>query len=290
MTRACGTGQRGGYTPAEQQRRERLRLDAAGRFARGDGTPQIAADLRVTRTVRRWRAGWRDGGTAALRSRGPVSRERLSPAGSGPGWSWSWGKGRWRTVRRGPAVDAGPDQDADRQAVPRRLHRRGHLAAAAPGTVLPGPGAPAMERDDAAVAVWKDQVWPESTARDLGAFICFEDEAGQGLRPPKGRTWPHTAPTQWSGSAVPAGRVSITGVVSTAPDTALALISCVYRTQGKPKGSAGPTTGSDHRCPPAASAPAGAAGITQHHLAPELTNCAEKIRRGCAYRSATHRT
>jgi len=29
----------------------------------------------------------------------------------------------------------------------------------------------------------------KSTARDLGAFICFEDEAGQGLRPPKGRTW-----------------------------------------------------------------------------------------------------
>ena len=28
--------QRGGYTPAEQQRRERLRLEAAGRFARGD--------------------------------------------------------------------------------------------------------------------------------------------------------------------------------------------------------------------------------------------------------------
>ena len=29
----------------------------------------------------------------------------------------------------------------------------------------------------------------KSTARDLGAFICFEDEAGQGLSPPKGRTW-----------------------------------------------------------------------------------------------------
>ena len=73
-------GQRGGYTPAEQQRRERLRLDAAGRFACGDSTPEIAADLRVTeRTVRRWRQAWRDGGTAALRSRGPVSRERLSP-------------------------------------------------------------------------------------------------------------------------------------------------------------------------------------------------------------------
>ena len=57
-----------------------MRLDAAGRFARGVTTAEIAADLQVTeRTVRRWRQAWRDGGTAALRSRGPVSRERLSP-------------------------------------------------------------------------------------------------------------------------------------------------------------------------------------------------------------------
>jgi transposase len=72
--------QRGGYTPAEQRRREQLRVAAAERFARGDSTPAIAADLRVTeRTVRRWRQAWRDGGIAALKSRGPVSRERLSP-------------------------------------------------------------------------------------------------------------------------------------------------------------------------------------------------------------------
>ena len=46
-------------------------------------------------------------------------------------------------VRRGPALDAGPDQDADRQAVPRRLHRRGHLEADAPARlVLLGPGPP----------------------------------------------------------------------------------------------------------------------------------------------------
>jgi hypothetical protein len=32
--------QRGGYTPAEQQRHERLRLRAAERFARGDTTSQ----------------------------------------------------------------------------------------------------------------------------------------------------------------------------------------------------------------------------------------------------------
>jgi putative transposase len=40
--------QRGGYTAAEQQRRERLRLHAAERFARGDGINEIARDLRVT--------------------------------------------------------------------------------------------------------------------------------------------------------------------------------------------------------------------------------------------------
>jgi hypothetical protein len=40
--------QRGGYTPAEQQRRERLRMEAAGQFARGDEISQIAHDLRVT--------------------------------------------------------------------------------------------------------------------------------------------------------------------------------------------------------------------------------------------------
>ena len=29
----------------------------------------------------------------------------------------------------------------------------------------------------------------ESTAADLGAWLCWEDESGQGLRPPRGRTW-----------------------------------------------------------------------------------------------------
>jgi hypothetical protein len=32
------------------------------------------------------------------------------------------------------------------------------------------------------------------TAADLGAWLCFEDESGQGLRPPKGRTWGRPGP------------------------------------------------------------------------------------------------
>jgi putative transposase len=50
--------QRGGYTPAEQ-RRERLRLQAAERFARGDAVSEIARDLRVTEgSARQARARW----------------------------------------------------------------------------------------------------------------------------------------------------------------------------------------------------------------------------------------
>jgi len=47
--------QRGGYTPAEQQRRERLRLQAAGRFARGDGINEIALAGRFRRW---WQVLW----------------------------------------------------------------------------------------------------------------------------------------------------------------------------------------------------------------------------------------
>ena len=41
MTRACGMRNVAGIRPPKQQRRERLRLEAAGRFARGDEISQI---------------------------------------------------------------------------------------------------------------------------------------------------------------------------------------------------------------------------------------------------------
>ena len=69
-----------GIRSAEQQWRERLRPEAAGRFAHGDGINEIAHDLRVAPgSVRRWHRAWRDDGPEALRSKGPVSREKLSP-------------------------------------------------------------------------------------------------------------------------------------------------------------------------------------------------------------------
>jgi transposase len=71
--------QAGGYAPEEQAAREQLRLVAAERFECGHTTAEIARDLRVgDSSVGRWRQAWRRGGVETLRSKGPVSVERLS--------------------------------------------------------------------------------------------------------------------------------------------------------------------------------------------------------------------
>ena len=52
-------------------------------------------------------------------------------------------------------------------------------------------------------------------AAQQGAWICFEDEAGQTLRPPRGRTWGrrgHTPVVRVSGKG--SGRVSIAGLLA----------------------------------------------------------------------------
>jgi hypothetical protein len=111
--------------------------------------------------VRRCRRTWQQGGIEALRSRGPVSAERLSAAqwsrlepelgkGSlahGFAGDQRWTLGRIKTLigklfRVGYTVDGGMAADA-----PARL-------------VMPGPVRQAMERDEQAVAVWKAEVWP----------------------------------------------------------------------------------------------------------------------------------
>ena len=159
--------QRGGYTPAEQQRRERLRLETAERFARGDGTGQIARDLRVTeRTVRRWRQAWRDGGAVALQSRGPVSRERLSPQ--------QWARLE-AELNRGPLAHGfAGDQYWTLGRIKTLIGKLFHVGYTIEGTSklmrrhgwsAQVPVRQAMERDDEAVAAWKEQVWPDIKAR-----------------------------------------------------------------------------------------------------------------------------
>jgi transposase len=67
------------------------------------------------------------------------------------------------------------------------------------------------------------------TALDLGAWICWEDESGQALRPPKARTWAprgHTPVIKVTGKGY--GRVAVAGLVCAKPDRHTRLI---YRTQ-----------------------------------------------------------
>jgi transposase len=81
-------------------------------------------------------------------------------------------------------------------------------------------------------------------AAELGAWRCFEDEAGQGLRPPKGRTWGRRGGTPLVRvCAAGSGRVSLAGLVCTRPGRRPRLI---YRSRthrgrkGEPKGFAEP--------------------------------------------------
>ncbi|SCE34315.1 Winged helix-turn helix [Streptomyces sp. DpondAA-D4] len=58
---------------------EEFRLQAAERFALGEGSTAIARDLRVSvRSVLRWRHAWAKGGPRSLRSQGLASLPRLS--------------------------------------------------------------------------------------------------------------------------------------------------------------------------------------------------------------------
>ena len=155
--------QRGGYTPAEQQRRERLRLQAADRFARGEMISQIAHHLRVTEgSVRRWHRAWRDGGAEALRSRGPVSREKLSQQ--------QWARLEME-LRKGPLAHGfATDQRWTLGRIKTLIGRLFHVGYTPEGVwklmrrhgwSCQVPVRQALERDEEAVAVWKAEVWPE---------------------------------------------------------------------------------------------------------------------------------
>jgi putative transposase len=69
----------------------------------------------------------------------------------------------------------------------------------------------------------------KSVAATRGAWICFEDEAGQTLRPPKARTWGRRGQTpEIAVSGKGSGRISIAGLVCIRPGQRSRLI---YRTR-----------------------------------------------------------
>ena len=132
----------------------------------------------------------------------------------GPGGAGVQGTGR-RPCKLTPAqlreleavLDAGPavwGWDEDQcwtlariaEVVRRRFRAEYTLAgdgpAAAPDRVEragPGPAGRRAGRGGDRRLEGGDLAGGKRTAADLGAWLVFEDESGQGLRPPKGRTW-----------------------------------------------------------------------------------------------------
>jgi putative transposase len=109
---------------------------------------------------------WRDGGTEALRSKGPVSRERLSPQ--------QWARLELE-LRRGPLAHGfANDQRWTLGRIKTLIGKLFHVGYTVEGTSklmrrhgwsAQVPVRQAMERDDEAVAVWKAEVWPDIKAR-----------------------------------------------------------------------------------------------------------------------------
>jgi transposase len=76
----------------------------------------------------------------------------------------------------------------------------------------------------------------KTTAADLGAWLVFEDESGQGLRPPRGRTWGRRGATpvvKVTGASN--RRVSLAALIAVRPGHRPRLIYRVHKARGQRK-------------------------------------------------------
>ena len=128
---------------------------------------------------RRWPPRARAGRSASSpqpssRAGGAAGRRARRPAGM------RTSAGRWRgSPRSSPRFGVEYTlAGMDRAAAPDRLERAG-----------PGPAGRRARRGGDRHVAGGDLAGDKRTAADLGAWLVFEDESGQGLRPPKGRTW-----------------------------------------------------------------------------------------------------
>ncbi|MFI6448810.1 winged helix-turn-helix domain-containing protein [Kitasatospora sp. NPDC050543] len=157
--------QGGGLTAERRAFREQVRLEAGVRFEAGEKTSAIARDLRVSeRSVERWRRAWREGGIQGLRSAGPASVPKLSSEqfaaleeelGKGPS-AHGFEDQRWTLTRVQTVIGRRFRMKLSIATVWRLLKRNGWSWQA--------PARRALERDEHAVELWKQEVWPRVKA------------------------------------------------------------------------------------------------------------------------------
>jgi transposase len=153
----------GGLTAAERQRRERVRFQAADRFADGASDREVAREFRVSRmSANRWRRAFAAGGWDALASKGPggavckldqaqlAALEAALQAGpAAQGWTEDQ---CWTLARVAELIEKTFGVAYTVGGVDYLLHRIGWSWQA--------PARRAAERDQAAIAAWKAEQWP----------------------------------------------------------------------------------------------------------------------------------
>jgi putative transposase len=152
----------GGLTAAERARRERVRLEAADLIEAGESDREVARRLRVSRmSANRWRRALAAGGREALASKGAGGAKcKLSPAqvaeleavlDAGPA-ACGHEDQRWTLAR---IADVAWDRfgvEYTLAGMDVLLHRIGWSVQV--------PARRAAERDEAAIARWKQETWP----------------------------------------------------------------------------------------------------------------------------------
>jgi transposase len=153
----------GGLTAVERAQRERVRLAAAELIEAGASDREVARRFRVTRmSANRWRRALAAGGRAALASKGPGGarckltaaqlRELQTVLEAGPA-AWGWVEDQcWTLARIAELVRRRFRVDYTLAGLDLLLHRIGWSVQV--------PARQAAERDDAAIAAWKEADWP----------------------------------------------------------------------------------------------------------------------------------
>jgi transposase len=153
----------GGLTAAERVRREQVRLEAAELIEAGGTDQEVARRFRVSRmSANRWRRALAAGGRQALASKGAGGAKcKLTPSqlreleaalDAGPA-VWGWDEDQcWTLARIADLVARQFRVQYTLAGVDLLLHRIGWSVQV--------PARRAAERDEAAVAAWKEETWP----------------------------------------------------------------------------------------------------------------------------------
>jgi transposase len=189
----------GGLTAAERARRERVRLEAADLIEAGATDREVTRRLRVSRMPANRRRALAADGRSALAAKGAGGAKcKLTVAqlaeleaalDAGPA-AWGWDEDQcWTLARIADLVRRRFRIEYTPAGIDVLLHRIG-WSVQVPVRRAGRGGRRRLEAGDVARH--------NRTVAAQGAWLVFEDESGQGLKQPKGRTWGGAAGPQWS--------------------------------------------------------------------------------------------